>query len=53
MGRDSYFYLLCLLGHYTRTSCPEYLKQDGVEKLRKDNGKALDTFRLHTDSILK
>jgi len=48
----AYFYPLCLTGHYTPTSCPAYLTHAGFEKLRADNGKATDAFRLHTDSIL-
>ncbi|KAJ6586838.1 hypothetical protein DFH09DRAFT_1245371 [Mycena vulgaris] len=48
----NYFYLLALLGHYTHTSCPEYLTRSGFDKLNANNGQVLDTFRLHTDSIV-
>ncbi|EGN99748.1 hypothetical protein SERLA73DRAFT_121865 [Serpula lacrymans var. lacrymans S7.3] len=48
----AYFYLLALLGHYTRSSCPEYLTQSGFDALKSDNGKAMEAFRLHTDSIV-
>ncbi|KAF7321357.1 hypothetical protein MKEN_00655900 [Mycena kentingensis (nom. inval.)] len=49
---DNYFYLLALLGHYTRDSCPEYLTRRGFEALKANGASALDTFRLHTDSIV-
>ncbi|PPR00108.1 hypothetical protein CVT24_008964 [Panaeolus cyanescens] len=48
----AYHYLLCLLGHYTPTSCPDYLTQRGFDILRADDGKVMDAFRLHTDSII-
>ncbi|KAE9411149.1 S-adenosyl-L-methionine-dependent methyltransferase [Gymnopus androsaceus JB14] len=48
---DNYFYLLCLLGHYTHASCPAYLTRPGFEALKANKGKTLDAFRLHTDSI--
>lgn len=53
LKRGAYHYLLCLLGHYTPESCPEYLTRKGFETLRADDGKVLDAFRLHTDSIVK
>ncbi|KAJ7594816.1 hypothetical protein C8J56DRAFT_927718 [Mycena floridula] len=49
---DNYFYLLALLGHYSPASCPGYLTRQGFEALKANNGKALDAFRLHTDSIV-
>ncbi|KAJ7680239.1 hypothetical protein DFH06DRAFT_408282 [Mycena polygramma] len=48
----NYFYLLALLGHYTRESCPEYLTRRSFEALKANNGQALDSFRLHTDSTV-
>jgi betaine lipid synthase len=42
----------CLLGKYTRESCPDYLTRRGFEIL-KNNEKAMDSFRIHTDSILQ
>lgn len=45
---DEYFYYLCLMRHYTPSSCPSYLTRDGFSALKKN----LDCFRLHTDSIL-
>ncbi|KIK03500.1 hypothetical protein K443DRAFT_676678 [Laccaria amethystina LaAM-08-1] len=48
----SYFYLLTLLGHYTPASCPRYLTPSGFDALKKNDGEALDAFRLHTDAIV-
>ncbi|KAJ7494387.1 hypothetical protein B0H11DRAFT_2156166 [Mycena galericulata] len=48
----AYFYLLGLLGHYTHDSCPAYLTHSGFEHLKANSSKALDAFRLHTDSLL-
>ncbi|KAK7035304.1 hypothetical protein VNI00_012071 [Paramarasmius palmivorus] len=42
-----------LLGHYTHESCPSYLTRAGFEALKAGDGQVLDTFRLHTDSIMK
>ncbi|GAC97098.1 hypothetical protein PHSY_004682 [Pseudozyma hubeiensis SY62] len=50
---DNYHYQLCLLHKYTKQSCPLYLKPDGFAALKKqalEDG--LDSFRLHTDSIV-
>ncbi|KAG2364762.1 hypothetical protein BDR07DRAFT_1607868 [Suillus spraguei] len=47
----AYFYPLTLLGHYTPSSCPEYLTRSGFEALRANNAEATEAFRLHTDSI--
>nr|GAT57621.1 predicted protein [Mycena chlorophos] len=49
---DNYFYLLTLLGHYTRESCPTYLTPKGFDALKSEDATALDAFRLHTDSIV-
>ncbi|SCZ94604.1 BZ3500_MvSof-1268-A1-R1_Chr12-3g03992 [Microbotryum saponariae] len=39
--------------HQERTiTSPEYLTRAGFEALKKDNGARLDSFRLHTDSII-
>ncbi|EPQ56989.1 hypothetical protein GLOTRDRAFT_127372 [Gloeophyllum trabeum ATCC 11539] len=48
----AYFYLLCLLGHYTRDSCPAYLTRAGFEALKANGCEAMDAFRLHTDSLV-
>ncbi|KAJ4468170.1 hypothetical protein J3R30DRAFT_3305702 [Lentinula aciculospora] len=50
---ENYFYLLCLLGRYTHASCPAYLTRSGFEILKANEGNALNSFRLHTDSIYK
>ncbi|KAI7890506.1 uncharacterized protein EV154DRAFT_511178, partial [Mucor mucedo] len=57
-NQDQYFYYLCLNQRYTPTSCPSYLTEYGFNQL-KDAEKtfyldlwALDSFRLHTESIL-
>ncbi|KEP46673.1 betaine lipid synthase, partial [Rhizoctonia solani 123E] len=47
----AYHYLLCLLGHYTPSSCPAYLTRRGFDKLRENNFERLEGFRLHTESI--
>ncbi|CAE6397523.1 unnamed protein product [Rhizoctonia solani] len=47
----AYHYLLCLLGHYTPSSCPAYLTREGFDKLRENNFERLESFRLHTESI--
>ncbi|KAH8832675.1 hypothetical protein DL96DRAFT_670633 [Flagelloscypha sp. PMI_526] len=46
---DNYFYLLCLLGHYTPDSCPAYLTPQGFDSLRTEG--TLDSLKLHTESI--
>ncbi|KAJ7132836.1 hypothetical protein C8R43DRAFT_1206637 [Mycena crocata] len=52
----NYFYLLtgikALLGHYTHDSCPQYLTRSGFDMLKVNNSRVLDSFRLHTDSIV-
>ncbi|TDL26086.1 S-adenosyl-L-methionine-dependent methyltransferase [Rickenella mellea] len=48
----AYHYLLTLLGHYTKSSCPLYLTREGFDALRLNDSAALDAFRIHTDSII-
>lgn len=43
----------CLTDHYTSTTCPAYLTHAGFDKLGADTTKAMDAFRLHSDSIIK
>lgn len=43
----------CLLGHYTPSSCPDYLTRRGFNALKYNHAGAMDAFRLHTDSIIK
>ncbi|KAF7798762.1 hypothetical protein EIP86_009987 [Pleurotus ostreatoroseus] len=52
MRAGAYHYLLALKGYYTKESCPLFLTPSGFETLRADNGRVMDSFRLHTDSIL-
>ncbi|GJE99974.1 related to Betaine lipid synthase [Phanerochaete sordida] len=52
MRTGAYHYLLCLLGRYTRESCPLFLKPEGFAQLQENNCALLDAFRLHTDSIM-
>lgn len=33
-NQDQYFYYLCLKQHYSRTSCPSYLTEDGFNQLK-------------------
>nr|XP_018260370.1 betaine lipid synthase [Kwoniella dejecticola CBS 10117]OBR82528.1 betaine lipid synthase [Kwoniella dejecticola CBS 10117] len=47
---DNYFFLLCLNGRYTRSSCPSFLKPEGFRALK--NGKATNSIKSHTDTIL-
>jgi betaine lipid synthase len=50
---DNYHYQLCLMHKYTKQSCPLYLKPDGFAALKKQALQdGLDSFRLHTDSIV-
>ncbi len=49
---SNYHYQLCLRHKYTKSSCPLYLKPEGFKKLKAESGKLLDSFRLHTNSIV-
>lgn len=52
LSTENYHYRLCLMGNYTKESCPLYLKRHAFEKLKANHAAALDSFRLHTDSIV-
>lgn len=52
IASGAYHYQVCLQAKYTPNSCPLYLTRDGFELLKKDNGKVMNAFRLHTDSII-
>lgn len=52
LSTDNYHYRLCLMGNYSRESCPLYLKEDAFHALKANHAQALDSFRLHTDSIV-
>lgn len=49
IAEQNYFYLVCLLGHYTRKCHPRYLSPEKYTKLNKRD--VLENFRIHTDSI--
>lgn len=50
ISTDNYFYYLCLMGHYSRDNCPDYITRHGYNNLAKrKNG--IDGIRLHTDTI--
>ncbi|KAI9780899.1 MAG: hypothetical protein M1835_004411 [Candelina submexicana] len=49
LSRDNHFYLLCLLGHYTRECHPDYLTPRSYQKLSRPN--AFDGLRIHTDEL--
>ncbi len=45
---DNYFWRVYITGSYTPECCPEYLKPDNVERLRKSDWQKLS---VHTDSV--
>lgn len=49
LGSDNYFYLLCLLRHYTPQSHPAYLSPASYKKLTQPG--AFAGVRIHTDEI--
>ncbi|KAH0445918.1 hypothetical protein IEQ34_025248 [Dendrobium chrysotoxum] len=49
---NNYHYQLCLQAKYTKDSCPLYLKKEAYKKLKQDAASLLDSFRLHTNSIV-
>lgn len=48
----NYHYYLCLMRRYSKQCHPLYLSQEGYEALRADDGQLMDSFRLHTDTLL-
>ncbi|KAF5343351.1 hypothetical protein D9758_014171 [Tetrapyrgos nigripes] len=48
---QNYFYRVVFRGQYSPSCCPEYLTLAGFCSLKANNGKLLDNFRIHTDSI--
>lgn len=46
--RDNYFWRVYLTGRYMRDCCPEYVSQDGFEKLKAG---LVDRVTTHTDSV--
>ncbi|KAK5169493.1 uncharacterized protein LTR77_005469 [Saxophila tyrrhenica] len=49
VSEDNHYYLLCLLGKYTRKCHPTYLTPKSHTKLSQPT--ALDTLRIHTDEL--
>jgi betaine lipid synthase len=52
VSNENYHYKVCLQGSYSPQSCPLYLKPEGFKKLKQESARLLDTFRLHTNSIV-
>jgi betaine lipid synthase len=46
---SNHYYLLTLLGHYTRESHPDYLSAEAYAKLSKPG--VFDSLRIHTDEL--
>lgn len=49
LGTDNPYYLVCLLGHYTRQCHPDYLSPEAHSILSQPH--AFDGLRIHTDEI--
>lgn len=45
---DNYFWRVYITGTYTRSCCPEYLKEDNFERLKSE---LADRVHVHTDSV--
>ena len=45
-------YHLCLQHRYNPACLPHYLTPDGFARLKRDDAKIMDAFRLHTASIV-
>jgi S-adenosylmethionine-diacylglycerol 3-amino-3-carboxypropyl transferase len=45
---ENYFWRVYITGSYTRHCCPEYLKPDNFEHLKRNN---LENLSVHTDSV--
>ncbi len=46
--QDNYFWRVYVMGSYTRTCCPEYLKEENFEKLKREDVRRVS---VHTDSV--
>lgn len=46
--RDNYFWRVYLNGAYTKTCCPEYLKEENFDLLKRER---IDLVSTHTDSV--
>ncbi|KAM0721080.1 hypothetical protein Q7P37_003366 [Cladosporium fusiforme] len=49
VSEDNHYYLVCLLGHYTRKCHPTYLAPKSHQRLSAPN--ALENLRIHTDEL--
>jgi len=47
--RDNYFWRVYLTGHYSPNCCPEYLRYENFQRLKKD---LADRVSIHTDTLL-
>jgi S-adenosylmethionine-diacylglycerol 3-amino-3-carboxypropyl transferase len=47
--RDNYFWRVYLTGHYSPNCCPEYLRYENFQRLKKD---LADRISVHTDTLL-
>ncbi|MCJ8277247.1 MAG: BtaA family protein, partial [Bdellovibrionales bacterium] len=45
---DNYFYRLYLFGSYSKTCCPEYLKEENFDKMKS----LIDRVHIHNSSVL-
>lgn len=45
---DNYFWRVYMTGTYTRSCCPEYLREDNFQRLK---GGLVDRVQVHTDSV--
>lgn len=46
---DNYFYRVYMTGHYSPTCCPEYLRYENFQKLKRE---LADRVSVHTDTLL-
>ncbi|EME77424.1 uncharacterized protein MYCFIDRAFT_191528 [Pseudocercospora fijiensis CIRAD86] len=51
LSEDNHYYLLCLLGHYTKRSHPTYLTPKSHLKLSSTPSSPLSDIRIHTDEL--
>ena len=49
IGRDNYFYRVCLTGRYTKACCPRYLQERHFLRLKRE--RLLDRLELRTDTL--
>ena len=49
IGKDNYFYRVCLTGRYTQECCPRYLQREHFMRLK--NERLVDRLELRTDTF--